>query len=311
MHYVLGHIKWFVEDTASSPSDALSLSTSEWLVIVASLVVGIGLMLLAARLLIKPNKLLDDRFKPFRNWVPTVVRWSTAVLLIASYWLGYMYAPNINYSPTPLSDLLNVALIAIAILLLLGAYTRIAGTGLLVIYMLSFLIVDAPIELLDHLEYIGLGLFLILSPSGKLSVNKNLTDPLSPIMTKFGYWALPSLKIFSGLTLIILAFSERLLNMSLADDFLVSHSSWNFLSSFGLSDRNFIILSGIVVILIGLSLILNKVVRLSTLMLLLTMIVTASLLGPTEVTGHLFAVGLVFAVWVGPNENLKFRKRHS
>ncbi len=311
MYYALGHVKWFAEDAVSSSSNVLSLSTSEWLVIVASLVIGVGLMLLIAKLLTKPNKFLDDKFKPFREWVPTVVRWSTAALLIAGYWLGHLYASNIDYSPSSLSSLLNVALIVIAVLLLLGAYTQIAGAGLLIIYALSFLVVDAPIELLDHLEYIGLGLFLMLSPTGELSVNKNLVDPLSPVMGKNGYLALPMLKIFSGLTLIILAFSEKLLNMSLVNAFLVNHSSWNFLSSFGLSNRNFIILSAIIVVLIGLSLILNKAARLSTLLLLVTMTITATLLGPLEVTGHLFAVGLVFAVWIGPNEDLKFRKKHS
>ena len=116
------------------------------------------------------------------------------------------------------------------------------------------------------------------------------------------------LRTFTGLALVILAFSEKLLNMNLANDFLVHYENWNFLASFGMDNRNFIIMTGIIELLLGLSLILNKAVRLSTLALLLTMIATALLLGIDEVIGHLFAVGLVFAVWVGPNINFSLKK---
>lgn len=309
MHYILGHIKWFAEDTISSQISGLS--TSEWLFVVLGLAIGIGIMFLVDKLLANTNKALDGRFKQFRGWVPTVVRWSAAILLIINYWLGNLYAPNIEYSSSSLSSLLSTSLVVVAVLLLFGVYTQIAGVGLLMVYALSFLVVDAPIELLDHLGYVGLGLYLMFSKTGKLSVNKKLDNHLSFALGKFEYLALPLLRIFSGLTLIVLAFSEKLLNLSLANNFLVNHSGWNFLSSFGVDDRNFIILAGTVTILIGLTLILNKAARLSTLALLVTMAVTAALLGPMEVTGHLFVIGLTFAVWVGPNENLNLRKRHS
>lgn len=309
MPNAVGHVKWFSEKGVSAPLP--SLSTTEWLFIGLLIIAGVILLFLLNRLMKKPDETLDEKLKPLRPWIPTIIRWSTAILLIGNYWQRNLYAPNINYDFSGLSSLLIAGLIIVVVMLLLGVYTRTAGAILLTIYIMSVLIVQTPIELLDHLEYVAIGLFLLLSDTGKLSVANQLVDPLEKIVHKFDYLAQPSLKVFSGLTLIVLAFSEKLLNMTLANDFLTNHSSWNFLSSFGLNDRNFIILAAIVEILIGLSLVLNMATRLSVLLLLLVMVLTALLLGLDEIIGHLFAVGLAFAVWVGPNDNLHLKKLRS
>lgn len=304
---LLGHVKWFSEE--ASLSIIPNLSAAEWLVVILSIIAGVALMFLLAKLTIKPSKSLDDTLKHLRDWVPTAVRWSTAALLIVNYWQGQLYASNIEYDASTLASLLNAGLVAVAIMLLLGVYTRIAAIALLVFYSVSFLVVSDPVQLLDHVGYVGTGLYLALSAPGKLSVAMKNDDPLSSRFKRFDYLALSLLRTFIGLGFIVLAFSEKLLNMALANNFIVEHSSWNFLSSFGLSDRNFIIMTAVVEILIGLSLILNKMPRLSTLVLLMTMVVTATLLGIEEITGHLFAVGLVFAVWVGPNVSLWSKKQ--
>lgn len=302
----LGHVKWFSEDSASLIIPNLSIA--EWLIVAFLVALGVALMFLLTKLATKPNKRLDDKFKPLREWAPTVVRWSVATLLIANYWQGYLYASNIGYDASTLASLLNAGLVAVAIMLILGVYTRTAGTVLLVLYTVSFVVINDPVQLLDHIGYVGIGLYLALSNPGKLSIAMKIVDPLSSKIKKFNRLALPFLRTFIGLGFIVLAFSEKLLNMTLANNFLMGHSSWNCLSSFGLNDRNFIIMTAIAEILIGLSLMLNKLPRLSTLVLFITMVVTASLLGIEEVTGHLFAIGLVFAVWVGPNLNLQLKK---
>ena len=305
MYSLLGHIKWFAEDTDSS--SIASLATKEWLVITGCLIIGVALMWLINRLMAGPSKVLDNKFKNLRPWAPTVVRWSSAALLIANYFQDYLFAPNIDYSQSYSSALISAVLVAVALLLLLGIYTRIAGMVLLVAFVLSIFVVSNPLQLLEHLEYIGIGLFLVFSDTGRLSIINKVPDPLTSL-GKFDYLSLTMLRTFTGLALVILAFSEKLLNMNLANDFLVHYENWNFLASFGMDNRNFIIMTGIIELLLGLSLILNKAVRLSTLALLLTMIATALLLGIDEVIGHLFAVGLVFAVWVGPNINFSLKK---
>ena len=168
MYSLLGHIKWFAEDTDSS--SIASLATKEWLVITGCLIIGVALMWLINRLMAGPSKVLDNKFKNLRPWAPTVVRWSSAALLIANYFQDYLFAPNIDYSQSYSSALISAVLVAVALLLLLGIYTRIAGMVLLVAFVLSIFVVSNPLQLLEHLEYIGIGLFLVFSDTGRLSI---------------------------------------------------------------------------------------------------------------------------------------------
>lgn len=302
----LAHVKWFSE--GDETATIANLSTTEWLVVAGFITLGVFIMFLLGKFLRPTNVKLDEKFKNLRDWVPAVVRYSTALLLIFNFWRGYLFAPNISYASGTLYLLISAVLIAVALLLLFGVFTRVAGVGLLVIFFAGLLVANEPMELFDHLEFIGLGLFLMFSGPGKLSVPTQLTDPLEPLSSK-DWLASPLLRTFAGLGLIVLAFSEKLMNMTLSNDFLLEYN-WNFLSSYGLSDRNFIIAAGIIEVLVGLTLVLNMVPRLGTLALLGVMITTAVLLGVDEIFGHMFAVAVVAAVWVGPNVNL-FKKQSS
>lgn len=300
MIWGLAHVKWFSEDSAGSV--LAPLSSTEWLVVVAAIVVGVILMYLVNRLMKPVDKSIDKSLKGWREWVPTVVRYSTALLIVFNFWKGYLFAPNIEYANGTLYLIISAALVLVALLLAFGILTRLSGAILLVMFALGVFVANEPVQLLDHLEYLGIGLYLMFAPTGKLSVHSHLKDPLQALSSKERL-ATPLLKTFVGLSLVILAFSEKLMNMTLSNDFLLEYN-WNFLSSFGVSDRNFIIAAGVMEILVGLTLVLNKASRLGTLALLCIMVVTAVLLGIDEVFGHMFAVAVVAVVFVGPNNNL-------
>lgn len=301
----LAHVKWFSENSPASVIE--NLNASEWGLILSAVIVGVVLMILVDKLLRPIDQKLDEKFAGLSDWVPTVVRFSTALLIVFNFWKGYLFAPNIVVGNETIFLLMNAVIVAVALLLLFGVFTRMAGLLLLVIFFLGTLAALEPFQLTDHLEYIGIGLFLMFAAPGKLSVGTELKDPLSSL-AKNQWLALPLLRTSVGLGLVALAFSEKLLNMTLSNDFL-QNNSWNILSSFGVNDRNFIIVAGVLELLLGLTLVLNKTPRLGTLAVLCAMIVTAIALGLEEVFGHLFAVGVVVAVWVGPNEGLFSSKR--
>ncbi len=296
----LAHVKWFSE----SDSSALlhDLTSTEWSVVVAAVAAGILLMIFIDKLTRPLNKRLDEKLLGLRNWVPTVVRFSMAFLIVFNFWEDNLFAPNIIVGNAFVHLIINAVLVGVALMLFLGIFTRTAGALLLVMFTLGILAAAEPIQLFDHLEYVGAGLFLLFASSGKLRVKTELSDPLSSLSTR-EWLASPLFRTFVGFALVTLAFSEKLLNLTLSNDFL-QRNSWNFLSGLNVNDRNFIILAGVVELLVGLTLVLNKAPRLGVLTVLCVMIVTAVALGPEEVFGHMFAVGIVAAVWVGPNEDL-------
>lgn len=297
MQDLTAHVKWFTN--GNSVSEVPSASLTEWLWVVAGLAVGVGLIFVIDKLFKKHGleKRLDSSLGHLRPWVGTVVRLSTGALLVANFLLDYLYAPNIVSDGSVSHQALSLLMLSIGLVLLLGVYSRLAGAALIGIYLISALSVPEPVQLLDHLEYLGIGLYLTLAGGGKFILAPNLKDPLDSL-TKYSYLALPALKLFVGLALIVLAFSEKLLDISLANEFLSEHD-WNLLSAIDVSDRAFILLAGAIEALIGLAFVINKATRLSSLALLVVMVLTAILLGIEEVIGHLFALGLVFGVWVG------------
>lgn len=296
----LAHVKWFAGDDSSATVG--SLTHTEWGVIVAATVVGVFLMVAIDKLMKPLDSTLDKKFANLRGWIPTAVRYSTAGLIIFNFLYGYLVAPNIAVSSETLHLIVSAMLVGVALLLLLGVYTRAAGLLFLVAFGLATLAAVDPMQLLDHLGYVGIGLFLMFASSGRLSIKTKLSDPLAPL-SKNEWLASPLLRTFIGLGLVSLALSEKLLNLTLSSNFL-QNNQWNILSSFGIDDRNFIIIIGIVELLIGLTLLLNKAPRLGMLVVLGAMTVAATLLGPEEIFGHLFAIGVAAAVWIGPNENL-------
>ena len=68
-----------------------------------------------------------------------------------------------------------------------------------------------------------------------------------------------------------------------------------------MTDRNFIIVAGMVELLVGLTLVLNIAPRLTTAIVAGLMTMTAILLGVDEIFGHLFVLSLVAVVWLNPH----------
>ena len=227
MYRTLAHVKWFSTDSQLETVDSLVLT--EWTVVFLVILAGILLMYFVDKIFKPFDKILDDKLSRWRDWVPTVVRYSTAVFLIFNYWNNIFFASNIDYSNDTLYTVVTASLILVALGLIFGVYTRLAGVILLASYVLAFLSTSDPVQLLDHLVYLGIGLFLLYSEAGKLSLANVDFKPLTKLKSN-AWLATPLLKTFIGLGLIIMAFSEKLLNLTLANNFLLDHN-WNVLSS--------------------------------------------------------------------------------
>lgn len=302
---LLAHVKWFTSDEAQKMP---GLSINEFLLIFGCIFVAlVGLHLFDIWCAKKKiTQTIDAKMAPYQPWVPTIVRISAALLLLLNTFANYILAPNIEKTGTFSESFLTATFTIAGILLLLGLFTRL-GAGMMIIgYILSFVLLDW-VQPLDHLEYLGLGIYLLLEGGGRWSLDKTVFTSRSEWL-KHSHYALPALRISVGAGLSILAFSEKLLNVGMSQQFLNNYH-WNFLHSIGATDRFFILMAGTVELIIGFSLILNIATRVTTLALLGVMTLTAILLGPTEIAGHIFAVGVVAAIWVSnSNDSRKIKQ---
>lgn len=295
---IISHVKWFVDEDAPFVRglDQHEIIGSSFLIIS-----GI-LFLVALKYYVEPISIwqkITNTLKPAHKYVPDIVRISTGILLITNFFLDFIYAPNIENSWSNSHTLLSTGFALIGALLLAGLYTHICGVLLIGAYVASMFIVSPWTEVLDHAEYIGIGLYLLFAPGGEIRLIG--LQGIRDFSAKYRNLAPRLLVAFTGIDLAILAFSEKLANMTDATNFLTKYD-WNLLSSLGVSDRNFIIIAGVIELIIGLSFLLNLGTHVTSLGLLGTMILTALMLGPEEIYGHLFAIGVVAAIWLVPQK---------
>lgn len=295
------HVKWFAKP--GLPERTYQLS-DPW--VIAWILISLGLVLIGIFLEKKLHtpKILDRIKSKYSEYIPAIANIGLGLSLILFSINGFIFAPN---QPT-----LNIYLITlqffIGIIILLGFFQRLGAMLLILLYLLipPFF---GPVEALDSIEMLGFALFSLLATRAKWSLH----DPkwLSNVFTQFSSYGIPLLRVFTGINLVILGFSEKILSPSLTNNFL-SQFNWNFMQNIGFTNFTnywFAFSAGAVEALFGIFLILGLITRLTTICLALFLLSTLILLGPIELLGHLphFSLAVVLVIF-GSGDKYKFVK---
>jgi uncharacterized membrane protein YphA (DoxX/SURF4 family) len=152
-----------------------------------------------------------------------------------------------------------------------------------------------PVAVLEQLHYLGIALVLLVlgQTVPPLGVAKYLVR-----FTRYERHSVTALRVLTGLALVIVAFSEKLLNPELSSAFLRQYPHFNVLHSlFGwawVSDRFFGDLAGVVEATIGILLITGVLTRVVILAMWVPFNLTVPLLPPVELLGHLPIFGIMY-----------------
>ncbi len=293
-----GHVKWFAE--ATNP-----VRPYEWTdlpviiaIIAVILTILVGIFLEKKLKVPKWFEIFTEKYAPYILSIASIGFGLS--FLIFSY-NGFIFAPNlIPGEPT----LLYIQAIA-GIMILLGLYERVGGLLLLVLFALSVREYGF-MEMMDTFEMLGFALYAMIigRPKWKI-IDGNL---LRTITHKFHTYGLPLLRVGTGLNLIILGFSEKILAPSLTENFL-AHYNWNFMQLIGFhgfTDYWFAFSAGVGEILFGIFFLLGLITRTTTVALAVFLVTTLYLLGPLELIGHLphFSIAIVL-IALGAGSRLK------
>lgn len=269
------HVKWFVDESRAHDTSVAPFHLFEPAVM-------LGLTAAAALILIAYviDKQLQKNDNVMVLWGviqqkyhrPSVkiVRIATALWILIAAAHGFILTPIFSAAGHPL--LLALEWLTGATLLLLPR----VGSASLVILWCAAASRFGIIPLLDDVHVLGLAAFFWLQSTGE---------------EKTARWSVPALRVMTGLSFVIVAVSEKLsaTGVGLSDAFLHLHR-WNFLHTLGItqfSDRLFILSSGLTELVLGIVLMLGFVTRLTSAVILATLILTMSILGPSELVGHL------------------------
>jgi hypothetical protein len=225
-------------------------------------------------------------------WTPVVIGLHTAVLLIVSGISRQLFVPNMPLPANLFGAALGLAQIAIALSFFYGGLTRIFSVLLAAIWLIGAFLFG-PVLLLEHVFLLGIAWFVYASGRGPLSVDMIMRGThleARPVDAR----AVTVLRILTGASLAVLAFTEKLWNVPLAAAFLENHD-FNFLPALGfdVSTETFVLMAGTVELTLGVLLMSGAFLRLVIVLLWLPFNLTLPLLGWRELVGHLPIYGIM------------------
>ncbi len=286
----LAHLRWFTEGLHVTSRPLTLAQGSVALAIVAA---GFFVASRLARVTRPIEERLDRALMTYVPWVRTVVGVAMGLGLIMACRAGDIVTPE-HHAVNALW--LFVELYA-GVSWVMGFLTPV-GSLLAVSLYVPLVAHSGPLAVLEHMELLGAAVFLGFGGRGAWSFDGLLEFTRRGFATQ-AEWPGRMFEFLTGMSLVVVGLTEKLLDLGMAEAFLTKYP-WNFLAPYGLSNDWFITLIGASEVLIGLLIACNVQSRLTVAAVLGMMVMTAILLGPMEVAGHLFAAGLVACVWLRP-----------
>lgn len=246
----------------------------------------------------------DDRRAALYGLIPAIIGIHVAVPLLVSGVQGELFTPN-NKLPGFWMYVFGLAQTGIALAIFYGALTRIAAVALAVLWFAGIFLIGLE-PMLESSMYLGFAAFFFLAGRGPISIDRLLLPKLEPsarLMEK----AIPVLRMGLGLSLIIVAFTEKFANIPLASAFLERYPL-NFTAALGIPMLNetFILCAGAVELLVGLWILFGIFPREIILIAWIPINLTLTIFNWTELIGHLPIYGAfaVLLIWSAGRENL-------
>ncbi len=224
----------------------------------------------------------------------------TGVMLIANAVMGVYLAPNIELPSESLAPVGAVAQVLVGLLLLLQVSYTIGGALVLVVAVITLVLVS-PVIMIDYVfEFVALALALIFVGPAYCRLDRRIYERLGVEPSQVGHLAVPIIRVGVGLTLIILAIHNKLLNPGITMAFLEEYH-FNFMPALGFegfSDLHFTFAAGVGELTLGLLIALGIATRVVVLNLTGFFIATLIMLGPLELLGHapLFGIAIMLIV---------------
>lgn len=301
--FVTAHVKWFVE-MSPEKTDPLAYSLSEPLVLMWAGIILLGVIIagLLDRFIPEPTSWLK-KIAPWRERILWLFQALVGISLVLSASQGALLAPHYQ----GISSFWFLLQGVVGGLFIFNLWIPWASLGLIALYGAAIFTFGLK-EALDYMNFFGIALFLLLRTGAW------------PAVASRRVWALPLLRVFTAIALIVLAFSEKLLHPSDTIKLLAEYPL-NFMAQLGIdgfTDRIFTLCAGSTEVLFGLIFLFGFIPRINTLALA-GFLISSNLYffvsgfpegGIMELTGHLpvLATGLIFLL-EGAGQRFTFHRK--
>jgi hypothetical protein len=249
------HANWFVDADHVPPDPSLTYRLIDpavqlWMGLLA---VGLILAYMVDRLAPQPPQVLIKKGEAWRKSIIYIFQLIIGVALITTAYRGAILAPHLK-AGADLGLVLRGLESVVGLLFILNLWVRMGAFILFVLYI-AIAGIFGLLSSLEYCNFLGIALFLIF-----------IKSPRGSRLGDYSDWAVPLLRLSTGVALSVLAFSEKLLQPSLAMHFLAEHPV-NFMKALGIegfSDHLFVLSAGFCELLFGLIFISGLVTRINT-----------------------------------------------
>ena len=237
--------------------------------------------------------------------LPLIIGVHFAIPLIVDGAHTVLFAPNVRV-PGAWAYIFGVCETGIALAFFYGGFTRLAAVVLGVLWFAGIFVVGLE-PMLENALFLGAAVFFFLAGRGPLSIDRLMFPRLEPADRLMRHAVLP-LRIGLGISLAVVAFTEKFANLPLATHFLEKYPL-NFTAALGLpmSNELFMLCAASVELGVGLFLAFGIFPREVILLAWLPFNLTLSVFNSTELVGHLPIYGIMalLMIWIpGDERNL-------
>ncbi len=239
----------------------------------------------------------SDRLRVFYGLMPIIVGVHAAVPLLVDGTHTLYLSPN-----APLHGfaayVVGVLETFVALAFFYGALTRLSAIVLALVWVSGFFLVGPEVTL-ENTTLLGIAGFFFLAGRGPVAIDRVLFPKLEPSEALARYAIVP-LRVGLGVSLTVVAFTEKFANLPLALDFLKKYPL-NFTHAFGIAlpDEIFVLFAATIELVIGLWIAFGIFPREIILVAWLPFNLTLSIFNVTELVGHLPIYGIMamLLVW--------------
>lgn len=294
------HVRWFVDGAATveafQPYSITDIEVIVWIVIAVGLVCAS--IVLDMRL--PTVRIVDSKTR--HDFIELLRVFSGMSMLLTAY-EGAIIAPHLSAFGT-FGTVLLFTQALIGILLISNRFVRHAAI-LMILLHLGLAIKFGLLSAMEYLIMPAIAVFLLIN---------NL--PTADLRERFKPYSVDLLRILTGISLITLGVSEKLVGAMMAKSFLVLYQ-WNFVTFLGLeffNDRLFVLSAGVIEVVFGVVMVLGTTTRLNVLAFSVVLFASNVLFivqgeneaAMTEFIGHMPVIGVaLILLLLGAGQRLK------
>lgn len=275
--FFFAHAKWFIDGSKHHQTDWGFFFDAYTLAVLAPAVVVAGLWYVVGPRLRQgwlPVLAPIGRLAP---WTPRLLAGGLGLALVTFAVAGRLLGPGTVAESVPGGLALTIVQGVVGAWLVLGWRLK-AAAGLLALLCLATAVLAGPMVVLESGHVVGIALYL-----GLTSVPVGSGKRVRLTGTSSGARALG---VALGVSLVVVAFTEKLGSPGVFAALLDSYPSLDVLGALGVSEANLIRLVGTAEVLLGLLLISGAAPELVALVAAIPFLATVPVFGVTELVGH-------------------------